>query len=60
MAGWRDTEGRTATDRRKQGDAAARARFAETVKNKPLSLVKPVMSAAFVALLIAALLLAFR
>jgi hypothetical protein len=59
MSGWRDADGRTAADRRKQENDAARARLAERVRNRPLSLVKPALSAAFVALLIFALLLAF-
>jgi hypothetical protein len=60
MSGWRDTDGRTAGERRTREDQAARARLAETVKNRPLSLVKPIFSALFVLVLIVALLLAFR
>jgi hypothetical protein len=60
MSGWRDTDGRTAGERRASGDQAARARLAETVKNRPLSLVKPVFGALVVFVLIIALLLAFR
>ena len=59
MSGWRDANGRTAVDRQKQENVASRARFAERVRNRPLSLVKPVVSAVFVAILILALLLAF-
>lgn len=59
MSGWRDTDGRTAGERRAREDQAARARFAETLKNRPLSLVKPALSALFVLVLIIALLLAF-
>lgn len=59
MSGWRDADGRTAADRGKQENEAARARLAERVRNRPLSLAKPMLSAAFVAVLIVALLLAF-
>ena len=59
MGGWRDTDGRTAGERRTRDGQAARARLAETVKNRPLSLVKSIFSALFVLVLIIALLLAF-
>ncbi|WP_135212058.1 hypothetical protein [Vitreimonas flagellata] len=59
MSGWRDTGGRTARERRARDDQAARARFIETAKTRPLSLVKPALSALFVLVLIMALLLAF-
>jgi len=59
MSGWRDADGRTAADRQKQENEAAQARFVERVRNRPLSVVKPALSAAFVAVLIIALLLAF-
>jgi len=59
MSGWRDADGRTAADRQKQENVASRARFAQRVRNRPLGLVKPVVSAVFVAILILALLLAF-
>ncbi|UPT62804.1 MAG: hypothetical protein M0D54_21170 [Hyphomonadaceae bacterium JAD_PAG50586_4] len=59
MSGWRDTEGRTAEERRTRQDRSLRPRLAETVKNRPLSLVMPIFSALFVLVLIIALLLAF-
>ncbi|HVK79624.1 MAG TPA: hypothetical protein VM915_03340 [Verrucomicrobiae bacterium] len=59
MSGWRDADGRTAADRQKQENQASQARFAERVRNRPLSLVKPLLSAAFIGVLIIALLLAF-
>jgi hypothetical protein len=59
MSGWRDADGRTAADRRKQDSEASQTRFAERVRNRPLSLVKPLLSAAFVAVLIVAVLFAF-
>lgn len=60
MSGWRDTDGRTAGERRTREDRAARARLADTVKNRRLSLVKPLFGALFLFVLIIALLLAFR
>jgi hypothetical protein len=57
MGGWRDSEGRTAQQRRTDSGAAARAKLADTVRRRPLSLVKPALAAIFVAILIAALLL---
>jgi hypothetical protein len=59
MSGWRDTDGRTADERRARDDQAARARFIERAKNRPLSLLKPALSALFMFVLIVALLLAF-
>lgn len=60
MSGWRDADGRTAADRRKQESDAAQARFVDRVRNRPLSLVKPTLSALFVAMLIVAILMALR
>ena len=51
-SGWRDTEGRTAADRRKLGHAAARSRFVDTVRRRPLSLVKPMLMLTLAAALI--------
>ncbi|MBN8605690.1 MAG: hypothetical protein J0L81_02125 [Caulobacterales bacterium] len=59
MSGWRNADGRTAADRRKQDSEASQARFLERARNRPLSLAKPLLRAAFVALLIIALLFAF-
>jgi hypothetical protein len=56
MGGWRDTEGRTAAERHKQANDASRARFLDTVRNRPASLVKPMLTALFVGVLIVALL----
>jgi hypothetical protein len=53
--GWRDTEGRTAADRRKLSDTEARARFADTLRRRPLSLVKPMLVLTLAAVLIFAL-----
>lgn len=60
MSGWRDTEGRTATERRKQQNQTECARFFDTVRHRPASLVKPILGALFVVVLIAALLSAFH
>jgi len=57
VSGWRDTDGRTAQQRRTVGEVEARTRFLDTVRHRPLSLVKPALGIAFVAILIAALLL---
>jgi len=60
MSGWRDSDGRTASDRRKLADDAARSRFLERVRHRPLSLLRPIGGALFIALLVVTLLLAFR
>ena len=59
MSGWRDQEGRTAAERSGEQRARERARFAERVRNRPLSLVKPALSALFVGVLVFALFNAF-
>jgi len=58
MSGWRDTEGRTASERRKADGQAAAARLAATVRHRPLSLVKPILGALLVAVIIVAVVLA--
>lgn len=57
MGGWRDTEGRTRPARRQQEQAAQRARLADTVKRRPLSLLRPALFGLFVLVVIAALVL---
>jgi hypothetical protein len=59
MSGWRDEDGRTATERTKDRQAQARARFAETVRRRPLSLVKPALAAVFIGVLVFALVSAY-
>lgn len=54
-SGWRDTEGRTAADRRKLGHAAALSQFIDTLRRRPLSLVKPMLMLTLAAALIFAL-----
>jgi hypothetical protein len=59
MSGWRDESGRTAAERKKIVHARDRARLAETVRHRPLSLVKPALGALFIAILVFALIAAF-
>lgn len=57
MSGWRDTEGRTTGQRRKQRAAQDTARFVADAKRRPFSnLIKPALGLAFVAVLVLALL----
>lgn len=56
MSGWRDADGRTAADRKTLRRADDRAGFADRVRRRPMSLVKPILGAAFIAILIFALL----
>jgi hypothetical protein len=56
MSGWRDADGRTAAERKNIQRADNRARFADRVQRRPLSLVKPILGAAFIGLLVIALL----
>jgi hypothetical protein len=53
--GWRDADGRTASERRRLRGAEERARFLDTVRRRPLSLVRPTLVLALAALLIFAL-----
>lgn len=55
MGGWRDADGRTAADRRRQGKAEDAARFRDTVRHRPLSFVKPIVGGLFILLLVLAL-----
>lgn len=55
MGGWRDEDGRTATDRRRLGDEQERARFFAEVRYRPLTVLKTLVGFAFVALLVFAL-----
>ena len=52
MSGWRDTDGRTAAERRQVKGAEDRARFAETVRRRPLTLLKRLAGFAFIMLLV--------
>lgn len=55
MGGWRDEDGRTATDRRKADNDHERARFFADVRYRPLTVLKSLVGFAFVALLVFAL-----
>lgn len=59
MSGWRDQNGRTADERKTVQQAADRERFADRVRQRPLSLVKPILVALFVGILIFALISAY-
>lgn len=56
MSGWRDQDGRTAGERRKVEGEQERTRLLETVRHRPLSLVRPILGGPFVLLLVLALL----
>jgi hypothetical protein len=60
MAGWRDSEGRTAHDRAKLRGAEERAAFMRTARHRPFTLVKGLLGFAFVLLLVFALIAALR
>lgn len=55
MSGWRDADGRTAADRRRQSKAEDAARFRDTVRHRPASLLKPIAGFLFILLLVLAL-----
>jgi hypothetical protein len=59
MGGWRDEDGRTASEREKVQRASDRARFAETLRNRPVSLLKPALGLVFVGVLVFALIAAY-
>jgi hypothetical protein len=60
MSGWRDADGRTAAQRKKSEREGERARFAETVRYRPLSLLKGLLGFAFVMVIVFALIGALR
>lgn len=55
MGGWRDEDGRTASDRKKVQGSENRARVMDTLRNRPADLVKPVVGALFIGVLVLAL-----
>jgi len=55
MGGWRDSEGRTAADRKRESADAARRSFFATLRHRPASLVKPALGFVFVLVLVFAL-----
>jgi hypothetical protein len=60
MAGWRDSEGRTANERAKERGAEERAAFLHTARHRPLTMLKGLLGLAFVLLLVFALVVALR
>lgn len=56
MGGWRDEDGRTATDRKKVKGEEDRARLAADVRHRPLTLLKGLVGFIFVMVLVLALL----
>ena len=60
MGGWRDVEGRTSSERNKRQRAADAAALVETVRRRPLSLVKPVVGFVLILTLCVAVLLIMR
>ena len=60
MGGWRDEDGRTATDRNKQKGEADRARFAADVRYRPVALLKGLAGFVLVMILVFAVISALR
>jgi hypothetical protein len=60
MAGWRDTEGRTAGERAKERGAAERTALVHTLRYKPWTIAKGLLGFAFILLLVFALISALR
>ena len=60
MAGWRDSEGRTARERANVRAAEERAEFMRTARHRPLTLVKGFLGFAFVLVVVVALLIGLR
>jgi hypothetical protein len=60
MAGWRDSEGRTARERARQRGAEEHAAFMHTARRRPLTILKGFLGFAFILLLVFALITALR
>jgi hypothetical protein len=60
MSGWRDSEGRTASERARERGAEERAAFMQTARHRPLTILKGLLGFAFVLLLVFALVAALR
>lgn len=56
MGGWRDEDGKTAAERRKVSGKRERAQFLDTLRHRPLTLVRPILGALFALVLVFALL----
>jgi hypothetical protein len=55
MSGWRDSDGRTAGERKKREGDQERARFLATARHRPLSLLKGLLGFVFILVLVFAL-----
>lgn len=55
MSGWRDSDGRTAAERKKVQGEQDRARFLATARHRPLSLVKGLAGFVLIMVLVFAL-----
>jgi len=60
MSGWRDSDGRTAAERKKVRGADERARLAADVRHRPLSLLRGLLGFAFVLVIAFALIASLR
>jgi len=60
MGGWRDSDGRTASERRSLRTAAERAQLADTIRHRPFSLLKGIAGFALVLVLAFAVIFAMR
>ncbi len=60
MSGWRDTDGRTATERKRLHAENDRAQFVDTLRRRPFSLLKGLLGFAFLVVLALALAGALR
>lgn len=60
MSGWRDSDGRTAADRRKVQSAGERARFLADARHRPLTLLKGFAGLVLIGVLVFALIGALR
>lgn len=60
MAGWRDSDGRTARERAQERGAAERAELMQNARRRPLTLLKGLLGFAFVLVLVFALVAALR
>lgn len=60
MAGWRDSEGRTARERAHERGATERAEFVQNARRRPLTLLKGLLGFLFMLVLVFALVAALR
>lgn len=55
MGGWRDIEGRTRAERQRQQRGLARASLFATIKQRPMSLLRPALATIFILVVVAAI-----